>query len=226
MSRTVIGLFDNLAQAQNVVADLMNAGFERDAISLIARDETGEIAADRTGPDVMEDAALEGAVTGATTGSLLGGALGLLVGMGALVIPGIGPVIAAGSLATALSTTALGAGVGAAAGGLAGGLTNAGVHPTDVAYYTEGIRQGGVLVAVTADDSEVEEAQVILHTHGSKQVDREIAAASQAAENLDKTPIIAPGTVPLGDAANVAAVPTRDEDVMEDAKQAAQDRRG
>ena len=44
--------------------------------------------------------------------------IGLLAGVGALAIPGIGPIIAGGALASTLA----GAGIGAAAGGLLGAL--------------------------------------------------------------------------------------------------------
>ena len=44
--------------------------------------------------------AAEGATTGAL-GGLLGGLIGFLLGIGALAIPGIGPVVAGGALATA-----------------------------------------------------------------------------------------------------------------------------
>ena len=128
----------------------------------------------------------------ATAGTVLGGTLGLLVGLGALVIPGIGPIIAAGTLATAMGTAALGAGVGAAAGGLVGGLTAVGVHPSDLAYYEEGIRNGGVLVAVEATDEQVPAAEEILHRRGNSEgVEDRMTAEHQAAENIDKVPLIA-----------------------------------
>jgi len=191
MTRTVVGLFDNVEQANEAVRELMDHGFPPEHISLLARDERGEIVSDPAGPDVTEDAAARGAATGATAGSVLGGALGLLVGLGALAIPGIGPVIAAGTLATALGTTAFGAGLGAAAGGLAGGLTNLGVASSDIAYYTEGIRQGGVLVAATAENEQkTHDAQHILHRHGGEHVDRRIAAAQLEGAEQDEVPLL------------------------------------
>ncbi len=189
MARTVVGLFDDLAQAQNVVDELMLEGFTLEAISLVARNEGDELETE-TPTDVVNDAVAEGAGQGATVGTVLGGTLGLLVGLGALVIPGIGPVIAAGSLASALGSAALGAGVGAAAGGLAGGLSSVGIHPNDLSYYAEGIRQGGVLVAVNAEsDQEVETAQAVLHRHGGRDIDRRMSSALQHAANIDKVPL-------------------------------------
>jgi hypothetical protein len=56
----------------------------------------------------------------AVIGAILGGGLGLFVGIGALAIPGFGPMIAAGTLATALGTAAMGMTAGALIGGLIG----------------------------------------------------------------------------------------------------------
>lgn len=205
MTRTVVGLFDTVEQANEAVRELMDHGVAPEHISLLTRDARGEIVQDPVGTDVTEDAAAEGAATGATAGTVLGGALGLLVGLGALALPGVGPVIAAGTLATTLGATALGAGVGAGLGGLAGGLTNLGIHPNDVAYYTEGIRQGGVLVAATAaDEDQARDVHHILHRHGGGDVEGRIAAATQEADNRDDVPLLPRDATHL-DATRVAA---------------------
>jgi hypothetical protein len=80
------------------------------------------------------------------TGRILGGVVGLLAGVGALAIPGIGPIIAGGALASALPD----GGTGAAAGGLAGALVTMGVSENDAGYFEAGLRQGQVLVTVAA----------------------------------------------------------------------------
>ncbi|NTU84834.1 MAG: hypothetical protein HGA45_36630, partial [Chloroflexales bacterium] len=91
MTKTVVGLFDNFAEAQSVVQDLIDSGFRREDISVVANESaTGR---DRAVGADRESAAAEGAGTGAVGGTVLGGALGLLVGAGLLAIPGIGPVL-------------------------------------------------------------------------------------------------------------------------------------
>lgn len=57
-------------------------------------------------------------LVGVILGAVVGGVLGMLLGLGALAIPGVGPVIAAGSLATMLGTASIGAITGALLGGL------------------------------------------------------------------------------------------------------------
>src|SRR5262245_5552234 len=132
MAKTVVGLFDTAAEAQSAVQDLVNSGFERNDISLIATDARGEYAREVGGTG---SSAGEGAAAGAVGGGVLGGVLGLLVGAGALAIPGIGPALAAGPLAAALGSAGagalVGAGVGAATGGIIGALVGAGIPEED-----------------------------------------------------------------------------------------------
>ncbi|HET6314582.1 MAG TPA: general stress protein, partial [Chloroflexia bacterium] len=107
---TVVGLFDNRNQAQMAVEQLRAMNIAAGDISVAMQSSTAG-----TTEVVTETGAGAGAgaVTGAVGGGVLGGLAGLLVGVGALAIPGIGPVVAAGPLATTL----IGAGVGAATGG-------------------------------------------------------------------------------------------------------------
>ena len=87
---------------------------------------------------------------GATIGTILGGGAGLLAGLGLLAIPGVGPIVAAGWLVATLT----GAGVGAAGGGVLGSLVGAGVPEEHAHVYAEGVRRGGTLVTVRADDAQ------------------------------------------------------------------------
>jgi hypothetical protein len=83
----------------------------------------------------------EGAAAGAGSGVVIGEALGWLVGMGALVIPGVGPFIAAGPIMAALA----GAGAGAAAGGLTGALIGMGMPEFEAKQYEERMKGGNIL---------------------------------------------------------------------------------
>jgi uncharacterized protein (TIGR02271 family) len=165
MAKTIVGMFDSLAEAHSAVRELVDMGVSRDDISLIAGDTKGEYTT-KTGTAGDE---MSGAATGAGTGAVLGGLGGLLVGLGTLAIPGVGPLIAAGPLATTL----LGAGVGAAAGGLLGSLIDVGVPEEEANYYAEGVRRGGVLVSVRAEDEMmVDRAVNILERHNAVDVQR------------------------------------------------------
>lgn len=153
---TIVALYDTMDQARQAVAALKSAGYSNTDISLVANDPTGEY-----GREITTTPAGDGAASGATAGAIIGGLGGLLVGLGALVIPGIGPVLAAGPLAAAV-TTLLGAGIGAAAGGLLGALVNLGIPENEAGYYAEGVRRGGALVTANVDDMRSDEAHRIL----------------------------------------------------------------
>lgn len=159
MNNTIVALYDTIEQAKQAVQALKDAGYTGTDISLIANDTTGEYAR-----DLSVTAPTDGAATGATAGAIIGGLGGLLVGLGALVIPGVGPVLAAGPLAAAVSTL-IGAGVGAAAGGLLGALVDLGVPEEEAGYYAEGVRRGGALVTAHVDDARVSDARRILQSY-------------------------------------------------------------
>jgi hypothetical protein len=75
-----------------------------------------------------------------------------------IAIPGIGPLVAAGVLATTLA----GAAAGGVVGGLLGALTNAGVSEEDAHVYAEGVRRGDTLVTVQVDETRAAQAKSIL----------------------------------------------------------------
>lgn len=181
MAQTVVGLFDNFQDAQDVVRDLESAGFTHDAISLVANDASGQYSQQHGGHDKMNDTPAEKAGSGAVAGTATGAGLGLLAGLAALAIPGVGPLIAAGPLAASLGVgaatvagaTALGAGIGAASGALVGPLVDAGIPRPEAEVYNEGVRRGGALVTVrTNDRSDAEEAADIMSQHRVVDIDQ------------------------------------------------------
>jgi uncharacterized protein (TIGR02271 family) len=167
MAKTVVALYDDVDQAHRAIRDLVDSGFSRDDISLLTRDTREETGRRETG----ESKVGEGAGAGAGIGAIIGGAGGLLVGLGALVIPGIGPLLAAGPLAAALA----GAGVGAGVGALAGALVGLGIPEQDAEYYSEGIRRGGTLVTVQTSDEMTTQAVDILEHYNPVDIERRSA---------------------------------------------------
>jgi hypothetical protein len=166
MAKTVVGLMNTREEAHQVVNDLVNMGLSRDSISLMAReDKRGE--GRTTGRERSESGDV---AKGAGTGAAIGGGAGLLVGLAAFAIPGIGPVIAAGPLATALA----GLGVGAAAGGIIGALVNVGVPESDAEYYAEGVRRGGTLITVSADERQADRAADVMRRHGAVDIEERV----------------------------------------------------
>jgi hypothetical protein len=162
--RTVAGLFADQASAEQAIHALKAAGFTGDQIGVAMRGRTAQ------GVLMEEAQAAEGATAGALGGGLLGGLTGFLIGIGALAIPGFGPVVAGGVLASAFGiaggTALAGAGLGAAAGGVVGALTAVGVPEPAARHLEAGFRAGRVLVTVEAG-ARVLEAMAILDRHGA-----------------------------------------------------------
>jgi uncharacterized membrane protein len=159
MSRTILALYDTHEEAAAAVETLVAAGFDRNDVGLAARDaENNTTPVRRMEADLSNQ---EGAALGAVTGGLAG----LTLGLTALLVPGVGTILAAGPL-TALLTSAAGAAVGAVTGGLVAALVNIGVPQEHAEYYAESIRQGKSLVSVTLDDeTRSDEAEDILRQH-------------------------------------------------------------
>jgi hypothetical protein len=148
LGHTVAGVFDAQDDAQRALNELKEAGFTPDQVSVVAKD-TRETQTMVEGSD-MAGAETTGAGTGALLGGILGGAAGWLVGIGALAIPGIGPIVAAGALATTLG----GAAVGAVAGGLIGALVGAGIPEEDARTYETHVKEGRILITAQATDAQ------------------------------------------------------------------------
>jgi uncharacterized protein (TIGR02271 family) len=164
MAKTVIGLMDTQQEAEDVVRELTTAcGCERGDIGLMTRRVEGDSGRHAAGDD-DSDEGLSGALTGAGTGAAVGGVVGLVAGVASLAIPGFGPIIAAGPIASTLA----GAGIGAVAGGLIGGLIDLGVPEDEAHYYAEGVKRGGTLVTVHARDDETANCALqVMERHGA-----------------------------------------------------------
>jgi hypothetical protein len=167
MAQAISRLFDNHQQAASAVTQLEQAGIPPEDISLIANNTEGRHLTEGRRDGADDNEAGEGAAKGATTGGLLGGGAGLLAGLGMLAIPGLGPVVAAGWLASTAVGAAVGAAAGGATGGLLGALKDAGHSDEDAHVYAEGVRRGGTLVSVKpSNDTDAATAEQILNGGG------------------------------------------------------------
>lgn len=162
MTRTVTRIFDHHSQAVDAVQELERAGIPHDRISLVSNNAHGEHGSSGSQHDdhghVKEDAG-----KAAATGGALGAGVGLLAGLGMLAIPGLGPVVAAGWLASTGLSAAIGAVAGGVSGGLIGALKDAGHSEEDAHVYAENVRRGGSLVSVKADDADADRVDAMLN---------------------------------------------------------------
>lgn len=150
--KTITRVYDTYSHAQNVVNELEAAGYSTDNVSVVANKNVS---------DQYDDVDETSTATGVATGAALGGGAGLLAGLGMLAIPGLGPVVAAGWLAS----TMLGAAAGAATGGVVGALVGNDVDETTAHVYAESVRRGGTMVTVRAEDAEQSRVVQIMDGH-------------------------------------------------------------
>ncbi|WP_172196620.1 YsnF/AvaK domain-containing protein [Saccharibacillus qingshengii] len=189
-TQKVAGIFLTQREASEAIEDLKRSGYDTDDISVISKDHQDAAAiGEQTGTK-----APEGAAGGATAGGILGGVGGLLAGLGALAIPGIGPLLAAGPIATALAGIA----VGATGGGLVGGLIGLGIPEEDAKSYHEHIGGGRMLVLVDTDSEHKAEVEQIFRNHyalnhtqlgAASDTDNLTVAAPHETEPRSETPV-------------------------------------
>jgi hypothetical protein len=152
-----VAAFDDRVEAERAVDELYQAGFGRDDVGFALRgDDVG-----RGGMITDEPGALDG--NGAVRGAIAGGVAGLLFGAAAsLVIPGLGPVLAAGIIASALGFGA----AGVATGGILGAMAGLGVSEDEAHFYAREFDAGKALVIVRRGIAGAGRAMQILARHG------------------------------------------------------------
>ena len=178
MTQKVSAVFDSHAEAERAVSELRSAGIQDNDLSVIAHHKGTTTAT--TGDGEITDEHHRNVLRGI----LGGGALGAGLGVAALAIPGVGPLAAAGAIAASAvpEAMAVGAAAGAAAGTLNEVLTKHGVSEQDASYYSERIRNGGVIVCVDATGANVNDqtAQDILYRNGGHNTAQPRTASASA----------------------------------------------
>lgn len=164
---TIIGVFNEVNSAERAINDLKLAGFTPNSISIITRDPGASTSTDVVTETEGNEAA-KGAVTGAVGGGTLGAVLGwLLAGGAAVLIPGVGPIIAAG----VLGATVTGALVGGSIGSIASALAGSGIPEEHAQEYEEHVRGGRTLVsAIVPNGMMLQSARDIFERNGAIQV--------------------------------------------------------
>lgn len=201
MTQRLIALFDEFENARDAIEGLVDNGFRRENISLIASNTDNRYNTYLSEfnpnnvyvrPEVSDD------VKGGE-GAAFGAVVGTLVGLGVALIPGIGPVIAAGPFAAALMA-GIGAATGAATGGLTASMVNFGVTEDEARAYSAIVQRGGTLVVVDAADVDADLAEDTLESYDPVDIRERVT-------NAVSTPVAETSSA---NAAQYAAVPAAD----------------
>lgn len=146
--------FDSLDTAKAAVGDLLEQGLRSDAISMLWR---ANLFID---PDVeWHEGHSNASVAGAT---LVGGLAGTAFALGLMLIPGVGPVAAAGALASGTlgAVASFGGVAGATGGAIAHMLTDQDVDGVAAMFYEEQVERGKVAVWVNLESTELPEKAI------------------------------------------------------------------
>lgn len=163
MKKTVVGVFDDFTAAKIMAPELINEGFPKEAVSVIAPDTSAEArryfnTPEATHPEAESDIG---------TGAAIGGLGGLLLGAAALTIPGLGLLYAVGPLAALIT----GAMTGALTGSLVSALNGMGIPEYQAESYEAGIREGHSHVFVHTDAANAERAAELMRGRHALRVD-------------------------------------------------------
>ncbi|MFB2937853.1 hypothetical protein ACE1B6_21605 [Aerosakkonemataceae cyanobacterium BLCC-F154] len=158
------GVLANRETAEIALTELKKSGFPMEKISIIAKDlETGDrVGGAKATHSVGEQnvnsptAVVSDLATGSTWGTLL-------VGLSGLALPGIGPILAAGSLGVALLTTLGGVAIGTVANAnLVTSLVDLGIPEEQARVYSDRLLAGNYFLIVDGTEAEINQAQGIL----------------------------------------------------------------
>ncbi len=152
----IVAVFKSLSDAQQALVELDQQGWRHDDLSLITRrnpEQLQSIAPLRQG-DRMEKSA--------GVGAAVGGALGLLAGSALLVIPGVGPVVFAGAMASGIT--------GGIVGGIVGAMSGWGIKEDHLREYEQSVRIGKTLILVSGEPSRLAAAHKLLQASAAETV--------------------------------------------------------
>jgi hypothetical protein len=157
----VLAIFDDAAAAAAAARALHGIGITRDRISVVARnhDEEGILARQM---DASPGVDIEDSRPAAILGELGGQVLAAI----ALVLPGIGPIVAAGPLSAGLGEAA-----GHVAGSVASVLAGAGIPEGRADALQRAVESGAVLIGVHISDSAVADVRSALASAGARELD-------------------------------------------------------
>jgi hypothetical protein len=194
MTTTVIGYFEKPLEAYQAVKALLDAGYKRDALSFVVSE--GVV---RSQPELISlsdgSAAPERKTSaGIAAGSAIGGVLGGLLGFSLMLIPGIGPVLAAGPLFGAYA----GVGAGSVAGAFIGARSAWSDADEDMqAAYAEGVRRGGAVLLAQAPEAEADSVRSLMNRHGASNIKEHMTRWK--AEGWVPQPAVTPAREPARD---------------------------
>ncbi len=165
----VVGVFSSPAAARAAVLELESHGWPHDHVSVIAPGDEGDLGtlAPTQHNDHTEKSAVIGGAAGAT--------LGLLAGSSLFLIPGLGPVLFAGAVASGIT--------GGLVGGLVGAMSGWGIRDDQVRTYEAALKKGKAIVVLTGDPPALADGRAQLLASSAEKV--EMHAETADSDHVD-----------------------------------------
>ncbi len=172
---SVVAMFDQHTGAEEAVKLLQQAGFDMKTLSIVGKGyHTDEnVVGYYTACDRMQ--------YWGKNGAFWGGIWGLLFGSALFVIPGIGPLMAAGPLVAWVVAALEGAVVVGGLSAIGAGLYSIGIPSKSILRYETSLKAGKFMLVVHGTSGEVSHAQAILSTSGASEVQLHMAETAVAA---------------------------------------------
>lgn len=145
----VVGMFDSLVEVQRAVADLIDAGYARNTISILVRDTHAHAAGVRQDFETPTTDNDPPEITGPQSAQ------------SAVDVVKMAKILAGGPLATVLRQSSL----EHPEGPVVRALTAAGLGLTSARYFADAICQGAVMIAVHCEDRYVRDTRDLLDAH-------------------------------------------------------------
>jgi hypothetical protein len=155
-----VAIYDTHELADQAIKELQKAGFSMDKLSIIGKgyhSEEQPVGFYTTGSKMK----VWGGI-GASWGALWGGFWGLLFGAGFFLIPGVGPVLAAGPLVAIIIGALEGGAVVGGLSALAVALVSIGVPQHSVIKYEEAVKADKYVLVVHGSPEDVKQAKALV----------------------------------------------------------------
>lgn len=153
---SVVAVYDSHGAAEEAIRSLQKSGFDMRTLSIVGRDystEEGVVGYYNTG-DRMK--------AWGKTGAFWGGLWGMLFGSALFIIPGVGPLFAAGPLVAWIVGALEGATVVGGMSALGAGLYSIGIPKDSVLSYETQIKAGKFVVIAHGTRDDVARSKAIL----------------------------------------------------------------
>ena len=153
---TIVAVYNSHSEAEQAVKELQKSGFDMRKLSIVGKDyhtEESVVGYYNTGDRMRHWGKF---------GAFWGGLWGLLVGAAFFAVPGIGPVLVAGSLVAAIVGVLEGAVVVGGLSAIGAGLYSLGIPKNSVIQYETAIKTNKFLLIAHGTADEVEGARSML----------------------------------------------------------------